>query len=590
MNSELYPDFQRYMTALYCQEPDRVPLGEWEIDRSLKEGFLGKKIESINDEIEFWLQAGFDYVPARSGIMDSPQGPKRISEEPSDIGSVQKNSRKWAMEHDGIIRNWEEFENFVWPSPDDFDLSKWSIFDKILPKGMKVIYVYGKILTPVWMYMGTETFYYALKDNEALIEALFEKVKKIQFEIFQRVVEHECVGAVLNNDDIAHNNGLMIHPQYLRKYVFPFYKKIGGICRDKGLGYIFHSDGDCTEAMTDIIDCGYHGFNPIQPNAMDIEEAKAKWGRKLCLIGNINLDSTLTTGTPGDVKAEVYERIRTIAPGGGYMVASSNSIPDYVPLENMKAMFKATLNYGKYPIDLKKGHVSGKISSFQTKPIGEKIEKHVEINIEKYAVLLMNQNHFEIKQMIDSEVDSGRSISDVISGSVIPAMTLIGRKYQQGEIYIPEMMISANTMSKILSEFKEKFIDTGNDKQGTVIIGTVNGDMHDIGKNLVSMMLEGQGFRVIDLGVSVNPIRFVQAVKENNADILGLSALLTTTMLEMKKTIKALVEAGLRDKVKIIIGGAPVTQEFADQIGADGYAYDAPGAAQKCQRLLANNA
>ena len=137
------------------------------------------------------------------------------------------------------------------------------------------------------------------------------------------------------------------------------------------MGYVLHSDGDCTEAMDDIIDCGYHGFNPIQPNAMDIEDVKKNWGKKLCLIGNINLDSTLTTGTPEDVTAEVYERIRTLAPGGGYMVASSNSIPDYVPLENMKAMFKAALDYGKYPIALPEGGSKGKFPHSKPDPSSE---------------------------------------------------------------------------------------------------------------------------------------------------------------------------------------------------------------------------
>ena len=587
MKNNAGPDFERYMTALRCEEPDRVPLGEWEINKGAKEDFLGRKIENYNHEIEFWLKAGFDFVPLRTGIMDSPQGPQRIAAKTSEAVSDKTSSRKWAMEHDGIIRNWEEFESFRWPSPDDFDFSKWAAYGELLPKGMKAVYVFGKILTPVWMYMGTETFYYSLKDNEALVEALFQKVTEIQYEIFQRVVEHKCVGAVLNNDDIAHNNGLMIHPRYLQKYVFPVYKKIGDVCRDKGLGYIFHSDGDCTDAMKDIVDCGYQGFNPIQPNAMDIEAVKKTWGKKLCLIGNINLDSTLTIGTPEDVRAEVYERIRTIAPGGGYMVASSNSIPDYVPLENMKAMFRAALDYGKYPIALEKGLIKGKISSYQTKPIQESaLEEPMEKDVEKYAVHLMDQNHREIANMIASAVDSGQNLSDVIATHVIPAMTMIGRWYQNGKIFIPEMMMAASAMSKLLAESKDQLVHRKSDGQGTVVIGTVHGDMHDIGKNLVSMILEGHGFRVVDLGVSVSATRFVEAVKENNAKILALSALLTTTMLEMKKTVQALTDAGLRDKTRIIIGGAPVTQQFADEIGADGYAYDAPGAALKCKSLL----
>jgi uroporphyrinogen decarboxylase len=580
------PNFERYMTALGCEEPDRVPLGEWHVDILAKEGFLGRKIETLRDEVEFWEKAGFDYVSAASGILESTQAPDRMTGDEIQTKYGDQVKRAWAREHEGVITNWEQFEKFSWPSPDDFDLSKWGAFDKILPAGMKAIFLFGRVLTPVWMYMGTETFYYALQNNEELVAALFEKVKEIQYEIFLRVIEHKCVGAVLNNDDIAHNNGLMIHPKYLRKYVFPFYKKVGDVCRDRGLGYVFHSDGDCTTAMDELIECGYQGFNPVQPNAMDIVEVKRKWGKKLCLIGNINLDSTLTLGTPEDVKAEVHERIRTIAPGGGYMVASSNSITDYVPLENMKAMLEATSAYGQYPIKLEKGAVKGKVSTYTAKPIHEKAKKETAASIENYAGLLLDQNPTEIIRLIKSEVDSAMNVSDAISKGVIAAMTLIGQKFQAGDIFIPEMMISANTMAKVLSHFREQFVLRGVGKKGTVVIGTVRGDLHDIGKNLVVMMLEGQGFTVIDLGISVAPEKFLQVVKEENPEILGLSALLTTTMVEMKKTIDALKSVGLRDKVKVIIGGAPVTQAFAEQIGADGYAYDAPGAAQKCKELL----
>jgi uroporphyrinogen decarboxylase len=577
------PNFDRYMTALNCQEPDRVPLGEWEIVQVAKEGFLGRKIENIKDEIEFWLTAGFDYVPVRSGIMDSPRGPQRITGEANRSEFGEKSARKWAMEHEGIIRNWEEFENFHWPSVDDYDLSKWEIYDKNLPPGMKTIFVFGKFFTAVWMYMGTETFYYSLKENEDLVSALFEKVKEFQLGIFERVVEHRCVGAVLNNDDIAHNNGLMIHPQYLKKYVFPSYKKIGEVCRNKGLGYIFHSDGDCTAVMDDIIDCKYHAFNPIQPNAMDISEVKRKWGKKLCLIGNINLDSTLTMGTPEDVETEVYERIRTLAPGGGYMVASSNSIPDYVPPANMKAMFAATWKYGRYPIQLEKGKLKGKVSTYLGKPMGEKPSLDLGPDIERYSALLLEQNVSELKKMIKLELESGLMFPEVISKQLIPAMTLIGLQYQKGEIFIPEMMMSANAMKIIMADFKNQMAYYESKDQGIVVIGTVKGDMHDIGKNLVAMMLEGQGFKVVDLGTSVSPEGFAKAILENKANILGLSALLTTTMLEMQNTIEAVKKAGLREKVRIIIGGAPVTQDFANRIGADGYAYDAPGAAKKCK-------
>jgi 5-methyltetrahydrofolate--homocysteine methyltransferase len=167
-------------------------------------------------------------------------------------------------------------------------------------------------------------------------------------------------------------------------------------------------------------------------------------------------------------------------------------------------------------------------------------------------------------------------------------MAAVGTKFQNGEIYIPEMMIAARTMTATIAGMKDKLVGKTEKTLGNVVMGTVKGDLHDIGKNLVVMMLEGQGFKVKDLGVSVSPQKFVEAAKAagDGKIVLAMSALLTTTMIEMKATIAAVKAAGLRDRVKIIVGGAPVTQKFADQIGADGYAYDAPGAAEKCRELF----
>ncbi len=486
------------------------------------------------------------------------------------------------------MSNWEKFEKYKWPTADDFDLSKWGTFDRILPKGMKAILLLGKIYTTAWMYMGAETFFNALEGDEELVGAIINKIGEIQYQTFLRVVEHPCVGACLNPDDIAFNTGLLVNPKYLRKYVFPWYKKMGKICREKGIGFIFHSDGDCTEAMEDLIDCGFHGFNPIQPNAMDIVEVKRRWGKKLCLIGNINLDSTLTLGTPDDVRAEVYERIRTIGPGGGYMVSSSNSITDYVPVANMRALLDATYEFGKYPIQLEEGGVKGKFWTSQTKVRkAETTKVETGLDVEGYVDALLNNDIPKTIAMVQADIDRGVAPQEVVSKGLVPAITIVGEKFQNGQIYIPEMMIAARAMSTTLDKFKEKLAGTGGAQRlGTVVIGTVQGDLHDIGKNLVAMILKGQGFQVEDLGVSVSTAKFLQAVKEKKPEIVAMSALLTTTMIEMKNTIDALKTAGLRDKVKVVVGGAPVTPAYAKQIGADGNAYDAPGAAKLCKDLL----
>jgi uroporphyrinogen decarboxylase len=590
MKRELKPDFERYLKTLHCEEPDRVPQGDWHVDQRPKEAFMGRSIKTLQDHVDFWHAAGYDYVPASSGILEPVRAPEGMTTKGDAVHTEygDKVSREWANTHEGILTNWESFERYKWPSIDDFDLSKWDAFDRIIPKGMKAILLLGKIYTTAWMYMGAETFFNALEEDEELAGQIINKIGSIQYQTFLRVIEHPCIGAVLNPDDIAFNTGLLVNPKYLRKYVFPWYKKMGQVCREKGVGFIFHSDGDCTETMDDLIDCGFHAFNPIQPNAMDIVEVKRRWGKKLCLIGNINLDSTLTLGTPDDVRAEVYERIRTIAPGGGYMVSSSNSITDYVPAENMKALLDATYEFGKYPITLEEGGVKGKFWTSQTKvrkTETTKIETGLDVNA--YVDAFLNNDLPKAIATMQKDIDGGVAPKDVVSNGLIPAITMIGEQFQNGQIYIPEMMIAARAMSAILDHFKEGLVGKGEAKKlATVVIGTVQGDLHDIGKNLVVMILKGQGFQVEDLGVSVSTAKFLQAVKEKKPEILAMSALLTTTMIEMKTTIDALKAVGLRDQVKIVVGGAPVTPAFAAQIGADGNAYDAPGAARLCKDLL----
>jgi len=175
---------------------------------------------------------------------------------------------------------------------------------------------------------------------------------------------------------------------------------------------------------------------------------------------------------------------------------------------------------------------------------------------------------------------------DILQKACIPAMGEVGRLFEEGEKFVPEMLISARAMQKSVALLKPLLAEGNVQAVGKVVVGTVQGDLHDIGKNLVGMMLEGTGFEVIDLGTDVTPIKFVEAVKTHHPQIIGMSALLTTTMPSMKKIVDALQEAGLRGQVKVLIGGAPVTEAYANQIGADGYAPDASSAARKAKALM----
>jgi 5-methyltetrahydrofolate--homocysteine methyltransferase len=191
------------------------------------------------------------------------------------------------------------------------------------------------------------------------------------------------------------------------------------------------------------------------------------------------------------------------------------------------------------------------------------------------------------KELTAKALEAGVSPGKILQEGLIPGMAEVGRRFECREFYVPELLIAARAMHAALDILRPLLAASGEvEPVGKVVIGTVRGDLHDIGKNLVTMMLEGSGFEVKDLGIDVSPEKFVNAVKEGGYDVLAMSALLTTTMPSMKATIDALKEAGLRDKVKVIIGGAPITQEYANQIGADGYGEDANQAVRVAKQLL----
>lgn len=192
----------------------------------------------------------------------------------------------------------------------------------------------------------------------------------------------------------------------------------------------------------------------------------------------------------------------------------------------------------------------------------------------------------KVKELTQSALESGDSPQVILNEGLIPAMSVVGEKFQKGEFYISEMMISARAMYSGLNLIKPLLAQQQTESKGKAIVGTVQGDLHDIGKNLVCMMMEGGGYEVVDLGINITPEQFVAAIKEHKPNFVMMSALLTTTMASMEKTIKAIETAGLRDKVKIAVGGAPVTQKFADNIGADFFASDAGEAVNKANAFL----
>ena len=206
--------------------------------------------------------------------------------------------------------------------------------------------------------------------------------------------------------------------------------------------------------------------------------------------------------------------------------------------------------------------------------------------LSQISTAVIEGNLDEIVDLTKDALDDGLDAQEILNKGLMPGMDYVGVEFRAGNMFVPEVLRSARSMQASMDILKPLLAESGVKMIGKVLLGTVKGDLHDIGKNLVGMMCEGAGFEVKDLGRDIAPETFVQAIKEFEPDVLGMSALLTTTMRAMEHTIRAMEEAGVRDKVKVMVGGAPVTQSFADQIGADGYASNAASAAEMARKFV----
>jgi uroporphyrinogen decarboxylase len=345
------PNFNRILKAFRLEgEPDRVPLAELGVAPSIMSEILGRPFKTTGDRIEFFAKMGYDYVKLSPIVNMNPANIRPQGEKPKEISVAGAVDRDWAPEGAGMITNREEFERYVWPRPEEISYRMLDEPPALLPDGMGGIAQYGDIFTLTWELMGFETFSYALIDQPDLVEDLWNTIGELVYGMFEKMASYDFVGALWYSDDIAYQTGLLVSPRVLRKYHFPWVKKIGDLARARNIPFIYHTDGILWDVMEDLIGCGVGVLHPIEPQAMDIREVKRRYGDRLCLMGNLDLSGPLTRGTPEEVEQEVKRLLREVAPGGGYCLGSGNSVPDYVPVKNYIAMTRACLKYGKYPI------------------------------------------------------------------------------------------------------------------------------------------------------------------------------------------------------------------------------------------------
>jgi 5-methyltetrahydrofolate--homocysteine methyltransferase len=413
-----------------------------------------------------------------------------------------------------------------------------------------------------------------------------------------------CAAAVKNGvdfvwtaDDVAFKTGLFLPPAIMRELWLPKLKRIHAPALAAGKPIMFHSDGNVDELVPMLIEAGVDCLNPLDPYGVDYRQIKKRFGDRLCLSGNIDIEFPLAHGTPAEVEADVKAHMDALKPGGGYVCGSSHSIVNYIPHDNVITMINAIHKYGVYDekswtgSDLKKPSETlaakpERLSLAQME--AKELQNIASAGLKPLFSAVYKGASKEIGKAVEAALASGIDPMTIIGGALMPAIKAVGSNFSSGQMFLPQLIMASSAMQeamKVLTPLLKGRPEAAS--KGKILLGTIKGDLHDIGKNILRALLEGNGFEVVDIGVDVAPQKFVDAIKLHKPDVVGYSGLLTTTLSGMPEQIDALKKAGLRDSVITIVGGAPVTLDFAKRNGIDLFAMDANEGVLAIEKALA---
>lgn len=515
-----------------------------------------------------------------------------------------------------------DIDNFPWPDPSDP-----SRFEGLRERARKVAEERGELViigglsagvveVTAWM-RGFAKFYPDFVTNRKWLEYLMDKIVELKMEYWDIALPMvgEYADVVQEADDVAGQFDLLISPEDYRTLIKPRHKKLFDFIKARTDAKIFfHSCGAIREIIPDLIEIGVDIINPVQVNAagMESKALKRDFGDEITFWGGlVDTQGVFLNGTPQQVWDEARRRIDDFGPGGGFIAATVHNIQANVPPENIMAMWNALREYGVYgekdapgrrPEAYWQGYpqVEEKPSVVDQSPdimparamTREEVEALAAKTEARPAVLaelgeaVISGNKTNARDSAEKALAQEIEPQQIIDDAIIPAMSEVGSRFESGEFFLPEMMASAIATQECMGLLRPLLAETGAKPVAKVVIGTVKGDLHDIGKNLVAMMWEGAGFEVVDLGPDVPGDRFIAEINKGEVELVGMSALLTTTMPMMRTILGEMESAGVRGRVKVMVGGAGVTQEFADEIGADGFARDASAAVRVAKNLL----
>ncbi len=602
------PDIQRLLAAFARKKVDRVPNFEVLIEDQHVQKLLGRPAGntlSFGGDPAKGVSEGEGARPMKAA--DYIEICRIIGQDAMIVEAIWTPFKKRRPDGtagnlvaDRSIKSRADFENNV-ILPDDADIEAKMVFVREYRKaldqsGTKVGFcvLFGAFFQTLY------EFVVGLEDTMKLVYEDREFIDHV-LDISADWCTRFCAAAVKNGvdfvwtaDDVAFKTGLFIPPALMREMWLPKLKRIHEPALAAGKAVMFHSDGNVEELVPMLLEAGVDCLNPLDPYGMDYRQLKRRFGDRLCLSGNIDIEFPLAHGTPADVDKDVKAHMDALKPGGGYVCGSSHSIVNYVPHDNFLAMLNAIHAYGVYD---QKNWVG--VSAAVTAPAAAPRKTIAEQEQQLLAALDSPQlraafssvyrgNQKGIRAAVEGALAAGVDPRALIEQTLTPAIKAVGAAFSAGEMFLPELIMASNAMQeamKVLTPLLAGRPDRP--RRGTVLIGTIKGDLHDIGKNIVRALLEGNGFQVVDIGIDNAPEKFVQAARAHAPDVIGYSGLLTTTLGGMPEQMEALRKEGIRDKVITIVGGAPVTEDFAKRNGVDLFGKDANEGVLAIERALA---
>ena len=434
--------------------------------------------------------------------------------------------------------------------------------------------------------MGFEDTLTNLYEHPQEMHALIDYITTYRLLYVKLLIDNLRPDVIFSHDDWGTKDALFMKPEMWREFFKEPYRRFYGYIRSQGVIAIHHADSYLVPIVEDMAEIGIQVWQGVLPEN-DIPALQQKLHGRLVLMGGMGAAIDRADAAPEEIYGYAMDTLRRCCPGGHYIPSITYGLPGAVYPHVDEYIDRAIADYNRAlhvpRFDLPS--VPRRVRAVAVRQAAGAAVENGDV-LARLAAALEKGQQKKVLALCREALEQGRTPQEILSGGLIRGMNDLGEAFSANRAFVPEMLMAARCMTAALGELKP-LMTGGNAKTvGRACIGTVRGDMHDIGKNLVKIMLEGSGVEVIDLGVDVTPEQFVETAKRQRCGVIACSSLLTTTMGEMRRVVTLAREAGIRDQVKIFVGGAPISQSFCDEIGADVYTEDAAAAARAAVSAL----